>query len=66
MSARCYRCRISRVDPDMIEHVMKDETALTALQAMVPEFPECLASIEQRSAVSLSDEARLHTKGRQE
>ena len=62
--ARMESGKISWVDPDMIKQALKDETALAALQAMVPGFPDCLASIEQRSAVSLSDEARLHTMGR--
>ena len=64
--ARMESGKISWVDPDMIEQVLKDETALAALQAMVPRFPDCLASIEQRSAVLLSDEARLHIMGRLE
>ena len=62
--ARMESGKIRWVDPDMIEQVLKDETALAALQAMVPRFPDCLATIEQRTAVSLSDEARLHTMGR--
>ena len=62
--ARMESGKIRWVDPDMIEQVLKDETALAALQAMVPRFPDCLATIEPRTAVSLSDEARLHTMGR--
>ena len=62
--ARMESGKIRWVDPDMIEQVLKDETALAALQAMVPRFPDGLATIEQRTAVSLSDEARLHTMGR--
>jgi len=62
--ARMESGKIRWIDPDMIEQVLKDETALAALQAMVPRFPDGLATIEQRTAVSLSDEARLHTMGR--
>ena len=66
-AGKIYACmesgKISWVDPDMIERVLQDETALAALQAMVPKFNENLAEFAQQPALPLSNEARLHTMG---
>ncbi len=51
------------VDPDMIERILKAETARAAFHAMVPNFSEKLATFKHAPAIALSDEARLHIIG---
>jgi hypothetical protein len=62
-----YACmesgKMSWIDPDMIKRVLDDEAAMAAFSAMLPKFVESRGEFKQQPAVTLSDEARLHTMG---
>jgi hypothetical protein len=64
---KIYACmetgKMSWVDPDIINRILKDENASAAFQAMIPRFSETLAEFRQQPAIPLSEEARLHTLG---
>ena len=64
---KIYACmetgKMSWVDPDIINRILNDEAATAAFQSMIPKFSETLTKFRQQPAISLSDEARLHTLG---
>ena len=62
--ARMESATMAWVDGDLMQNVLRDSDARAAFNAMLPNLSERLAACEQKAAVPLSDEARLHVIGR--